>query len=211
MAGTPDVITIIVADDHPVVREGIAAMIAQQPDMRVVGEASDGPETLELWRKLRPRLVILDLEMPRMGGIDTFARIREECLETQAIVLSVFQSEEDIYRATEAGVSAYLVKDTPRLELLQTIRRVAAGERCMDARVAAKLADRIAKGALSAREIQVLSLVATGRANKEIAAELFISEGTVKAHLKSIFGKLDAVSRTEAVQIALQRGIIRLH
>lgn len=210
MAGTPDVITIIVADDHPVVREGIAAMIAQQPDMKVVGEASDGPETLELWRKLRPRLVILDLEMPRMSGIDTFARIREECDQTHAIVLSVFQSEEDIYRAMEAGVSAYLVKDTPRLELLQTIRRVAAGERCMDPRVAAKLADRIAKGALSAREIQVLTLVATGRANKEIAAELFISEGTVKAHLKSIFGKLDAMSRTEAVQIAVQRGIIRL-
>ena len=185
-------------------------MLSQQDDMLVVGEANSGLEAVDLWRKLRPRVVLFDVEMPGLSGIEAFAKIRTECSETAGVILTVFQSEEDIFRAVEVGVAAYLVKDTPRIELLQIIRRVAAGEKIIDPRMAQKLADRISNGILSDREIEVLQLVAKGKANKEIAGILFISEGTVKAHMKSIFHKLDAMSRTEAVNKAVQRGIIRI-
>jgi DNA-binding NarL/FixJ family response regulator len=203
-------IQILIADDHTVVREGLVSLVKRKSDMSVVGEATNGREAVELWKQHRPDVTLLDLRMPELDGVGTINQIRALDPNAHIVVLTTFDGDEDIYRAIKAGAKAYLLKDTAREALMECIRKVHAGETCIPATLAAKLADRVSGEALSAREIEVLQRMAAGKSNKEIGAELFISEGTVKTHVKSIFSKLDVVSRTEAVSTATRRGLIRL-
>jgi len=200
----------LIADDHSVVREGLVSLVKRKSDMTVVAEASNGREAVDLWKEHRPDVTLLDLRMPELDGVGAIKEIREFDDGAHIIVLTTFDGDEDIYRAIKAGAKGYLLKDTAREALMESIRRVHAGETCIPPALAAKLADRVSGEALSAREIEVLQRIAAGKSNKEIGAELFISEGTVKTHVKSIFSKLDVVSRTEAVATATRRGLIRL-
>ena len=203
-------ICILIADDHSVVREGLVSLVKRKSDMTVVAEASNGREAVDLWKEHRPDVTLLDLRMPELDGVGAIKEIREFDDGAHIIVLTTFDGDEDIYRAIKAGAKGYLLKDTAREALMESIRRVHAGETCIPPALAAKLADRVSGEALSAREIEVLQRIAAGKSNKEIGAELFISEGTVKTHIKSIFSKLDVVSRTEAVATATRRGLIQL-
>jgi two-component system NarL family response regulator len=203
-------IRILIADDHSVVREGLASLIKRKSDMAVIGEASNGREAVDRWKEHRPNVTLLDLRMPELDGVGAIKEIREIDPDAHILVLTTFDGDEDIYRAIKAGAKGYLLKDTAREALMDSIRRVHAGETCIPSTLAAKLADRVSGEALSAREIEVLQRIAAGKSNKEIGAELFISEGTVKTHVKSIFSKLDVVSRTEAVATATRRGLIQL-
>lgn len=203
-------IRILVADDHSVVREGLVSLIKRKADMTVVGEASNGREAVDLWKEHRPDVALLDLRMPELEGVGAIKEIREVDDSARIIVLTTFDGDEDIYRAIKAGAKAYLLKDTAREALMECIRKVHAGETCIAPALAAKLAERVSGEALSTRELEVLQRIAAGRSNKEIGAELFISEGTVKSHVKSIFSKLDVISRTEAVATATRRGLIQL-
>lgn len=203
-------IRILVADDHSVVREGLVSLIKRKADMTVVGEASNGREAVDLWKEHRPDVALLDLRMPELEGVGAIKEIREVDESARIIVLTTFDGDEDIYRAIKAGAKAYLLKDTAREALMECIRKVHAGETCIAPALAAKLAERVSGEALSTRELEVLQRIAAGRSNKEIGAELFISEGTVKSHVKSIFSKLDVISRTEAVATASRRGLIQL-
>jgi DNA-binding NarL/FixJ family response regulator len=203
-------IRILVADDHSVVREGLVSLVKRKSDMVVVAEASNGREAVELWKEHRPDVTLLDLRMPELDGVSAIKEIRELDETAPIIVLTTFDGDEDIYRAIKAGAKAYLLKDTARDALVDCVRRVHAGETYLPPLLAAKLAERVSGEALSAREVEVLRRMAAGKSNKEIGAELFISEGTVKTHVKSIFAKLDVVSRTEAVARATRRGLIQL-
>ena len=203
-------ICILIADDHSVVREGLVSLVKRKSDMTVVAEESNGREAVDLWKEHRPDVTLLDLRMPELDGVGAIKEIREFDDGAHIIVLTTFDGDEDIYRAIKAGAKGYLLKDTAREALMESIRRVHAGETCIPPALAAKLADRVSGEALSAREIEVLQRIAAGKSNKEIGAELFISEGTVKTHVKSIFSKLDVVSRTEAVATATRRGLIQL-
>jgi DNA-binding NarL/FixJ family response regulator len=203
-------IRILVADDHSVVREGLVSLIKRKADMTVVGEASNGREAVDLWKEHQPDVALLDLRMPELDGVGAIKEIREVDESARIIVLTTFDGDEDIYRAIKAGAKAYLLKDTAREALMECIRKVHAGETCIAPALAAKLAERVSGEALSTRELEVLQRIAAGRSNKEIGAELFISEGTVKSHVKSIFSKLDVISRTEAVATATRRGLIQL-
>jgi DNA-binding NarL/FixJ family response regulator len=203
-------IRILIADDHSVVREGLVSLVKRKSDMAVVAEASNGREAVELWKEHRPDVTLLDLRMPELDGVGAIKEIRELDENAQIVVLTTYDGDEDIYRAIKAGAKAYLLKDTARDALVETVRRVHAGETYLPPQLAAKLAERLSGQALSPREIDVLQRMAVGKSNKEIGAELFISEGTVKTHIKSIFSKLDVVSRTEAVATANRRGLIQL-
>ena len=203
-------IRILIVDDHSVVREGLVSLVKRKSDMVVVGEGSNGREAVELWKEHRPDVTLLDLRMPVLDGVGAIKEIRELDENAQIVVLTTYDGDEDIYRAIKAGAKAYLLKDTARDALVETVRRVHAGETYLPPQLAAKLAERLSGQALSPREIEVLQRMAAGKSNKEIGAELFISEGTVKTHLKSIFSKLDVVSRTEAVATATRRGLIQL-
>jgi two-component system NarL family response regulator len=203
-------IRILIADDHSVVREGLVSLVKRKSDMTVVAEASNGREAVDLWKEHRPDVALLDLRMPELDGVGAIKEIRELDPNAHILVLTTFDGDEDIYRAIKAGAKGYLLKDTAREALMDSIRRVNAGETCIPSTLAAKLADRVSGEALSAREIEVLQRIAAGKSNKEIGAELFISEGTVKTHVKSIFSKLDVMSRTEAVATATRRGLIQL-
>ena len=203
-------IRILIADDHSVVREGLVSLVKRKSDMVVVGEGSNGREAVELWKEHRPDVTLLDLRMPVLDGVGAIMEIRELDENAHIVVLTTYDGDEDIYRAIKAGAKAYLLKDTARDALVETVRRVHAGETYLPPPLAAKLAERLSGQALSPREIDVLQRMAVGKSNKEIGAELFISEGTVKTHLKSIFSKLDVVSRTEAVATATRRGLIQL-
>jgi DNA-binding NarL/FixJ family response regulator len=203
-------ICILIADDHSVVREGLVSLVKRKSDMTVVAEASNGREAVDLWKEHRPDVTLLDLRMPELDGVGAIKQIRELDDGAHIIVLTTFDGDEDIYRAIKAGAKGYLLKDTAREALMESIRRVHAGQTCIPPALAAKLAERVSGEALSAREIEVLQRIAAGKSNKEIGAELFISEGTVKTHVKSIFSKLDVVSRTEAVATATRRGLIQL-
>ena len=191
-------------------REGLVSLIKRKSDLVVVGEASNGREAVDLWKEHRPDIALLDLRMPELDGVGAIKEIRELDETAHVIVLTTFDGDEDIYRAIKAGAKAYLLKDTARDALVDCLRRVHAGETYLPPQLAAKLAERVSGEALSAREIEVLRCIAGGKSNKEIGAELFISEGTVKTHVKSIFSKLDVVSRTEAVATATRRGLIQL-
>jgi DNA-binding NarL/FixJ family response regulator len=204
-------IRVLIADDHGVVREGLVSMIQRnKADMTVVGEASNGRETVELWKLHRPDVTLLDLRMPELDGVDAIREIRACDDKARIIVLTTFDGDEDIYRAIQAGAKGYLLKDVPREALMDSIRRVHAGQTSVPVDIVAKLAGRVSGETLSKREIEVLKLMARGKSNKEIGATLFISEGTVKSHGKAIFAKMNVASRTEAVAEATRRGLLRL-
>jgi two-component system NarL family response regulator len=204
-------IRVLIADDHGVVREGLVSMILRnKADMTVVGEARNGREAIDLWREHRPDVTLLDLRMPEVDGVDAIKEIRVHDEKARIIVLTTFDGDEDIYRAIQAGAKGYLLKDVPREGLMESIRRVHAGETSLPMHLVAKLAERVSGDTLSKREVEVLKLMAKGRSNKEIASALFISEGTVKSHGKAIFAKMNVVSRTAAVTEATRRGLIRL-
>ena len=203
-------IRIMIADDHPVVREGFAAMLETEPDMAVVGLARTGEETVELFRRVRPDVTLMDLRLPGMGGVEAIRAIRREFPDSRVIVLTTYDGDEDIYRALEAGAQAYLLKDMLCDEILAAIRAVHAGQRRIPAAVGTRLADRVTGMHLSDRERRVLELVATGKSNKEIAAALEITEATVKGHMTNILGKLGVTDRTQAVIAALRRGLVHL-
>ena len=204
-------IRVLLADDHPVVREGLAAMISRQPGLAVVGEAATGQQALELFRREAPDVTLMDLRMPGMSGVEAIAAIRQESPTARIVVFTTYDGDEDIVRALRAGAKAYLLKDTPRDELLETIRAIHAGQTRLPPSVSAKLAERVASGAeLTDRELEVLGLIAAGKSNKEIGAALNITEGTVKAHVNNILGKLGVSDRTHAVITALRRGIVQL-
>jgi DNA-binding NarL/FixJ family response regulator len=210
MSTSPSLIRILAVDDHPMLREGIAALLASQSDMKLVGEASTGREALEQFRKLRPDLTLMDLQMPDMDGIEAMVAIRSEFPEARIIVLTTYKGDVQVLRALKAGARAYLLKGLLRKELLETIRAVHAGQKRIPPEVAAELADHAIDDALTSREIDVLRLIAGGNANKLIADRLSITEETVKGHVKNILSKLGASDRTHAVTIALKRGIINL-
>jgi len=201
---------IMIADDHPVVREGFAAMIGTEPDMTVVAQARSGEEAIDLFRRVRPDVTLMDLRMPGMGGVDAIRAIRQEFPDSRLIVLTTYDGDEDIYRALEAGAQAYLLKDMICDEILAAIRAVHAGQRRIPAAVGTRLAERMTALGLSEREQRVLDLVATGKSNKEIAAALEITEATVKGHMTNVLGKLGVTDRTQAVITAIRRGLVHL-
>lgn len=211
-------IKVLIVDDHPVVCDGLAAMLGRQPDVRVVGEASNGLEAVERARELQPDVVLMDLRMPELDGVEAMRRIRAQNPEVKFLVLTTFDNDEYIFQAIEAGAKGYLLKDASREELFQAVRAAYRGESLIQPAIAAKILNRFAllsrqvgeAQPLSEREVEVLRLMARGAANKEIATSLFISESTVKTHVTNIFHKLDVNDRTEAVTKALQKGIIRL-
>ncbi|HEV8717835.1 MAG TPA: response regulator transcription factor [Candidatus Binatia bacterium] len=203
-------IRIFIADDHPVVRRGLIALIEDWPDMKLVGEASNGEEAVNLYRRLRPDVTLLDLRMPVMDGVTALTAIRAQFPAARIIALTVYDGDEDIHRALQAGAAAYVLKDTLPEELAETIRAVHAGQRRVSPAVAAKLAGRLYESELTAREQEVLHLLAAGKSNKEIKAALFLSTSTVKTHLSRLFKKLGVSDRTQAVMTALKRGLTRL-
>ena len=202
-------IRLLIADDHSVVREGLVSLVKRKSDIVVVAEASNGREAVDFWKQHRPDVTLVDLRMPELDGVGAIKEIREVDPNAHIVVLTTYDGEEDIYRAIKAGAKAYLLKDTARDALVDCVRRVHAGETYLPPPLAAKLAERVSGAALSQREMEVLQRMAAGKSNKEIGAELFISDGTVKTHVSSIFTKLDVVSRTEAIAIATRRGLIR--
>jgi DNA-binding NarL/FixJ family response regulator len=206
----PNLIRILAVDDHPMLREGIASLVACQSDMELVAEASTGREALEQFRNHRPDLTLMDLQMPDMDGIEAMVAIRDEFPEARIIVLTTYKGDVQVLRALKAGARAYLLKGLLRKELLETIRAVHRGEKRIPREVAAVLADHVVDEALTAREIDVLRLIAGGNANKLIGNQLSITEETVKGYVKSILSKLGASDRTHAVTVALKRGIIDL-
>jgi DNA-binding NarL/FixJ family response regulator len=203
-------IRVLCIDDHPVVRDGIAAIINLQTDMMLTGAAATGGEALERYFELRPDVTLVDLQLPDMSGFDVIKKIRDKFPNARIIVLSSHEGDVDIQRALEAGAQGYVAKGIVRGELLETIRSVHAGKRRLPAALAQKLAEHMADEPISPRELQVLSLMQAGKRNKEIAGELSIAEDTVKMHVRNILSKLQVNDRTEAVTIALRRGIIHL-
>jgi two-component system, NarL family, response regulator len=203
-------ITVLIADDHAVVRVGLRALLESQPDMEVVGEAEDGTAAVEAFTRLRPSILLVDLRMPQMGGREVIAAVQKVDPDAKVIVLTSFDGDEDIFRAVQAGARGYLLKACAPADLLQAVRTVHTGGRLLAPEVASRLAERVNSPSLTAREISVLELVAKGLSNKEIGGALFLAEDTVKNHLKHIYAKLDVSDRTEAVLVAVQRGIIAL-
>jgi DNA-binding NarL/FixJ family response regulator len=205
-----ETIRVLTVDDHQLLREGIAAVIESQEDMTLVAQASNGREAVESFRRLRPDGTLMDLRMPDMSGIEAITAIRAEFPDARVVVLTTYAGDAQAAAALKAGAAGYLLKNLVRKELLETIRAVHSGKRRVPPEIATEIAEHVADDALTGREIEVLRRVAAGKSNKLIAAELDISEGTVKTHMKSILPKLDASDRTHAVMIALKRGILDL-
>jgi two-component system NarL family response regulator len=203
-------IRVLVIEDHPVVRQGLVALLSNAPDIEIVGSAADGLEGIEVFRSVRPDVTLIDLQMPRLGGVEAIQRMRHEWPDARFIVLTTFDGDEDIYRAMQAGAKAYLLKGMEVDELLRAIRTVHAGRASVPSSIAEKLAQRVGSQDLTTRELEVLRRIVAGRANKEIANDLNISEATVKSHVNSLLGKLGVDDRTHAAVIALQRGIVHL-
>jgi DNA-binding NarL/FixJ family response regulator len=203
-----DRIRIMLVEDHQVVRQGLVALLSSMDDLEVVGSVGDGLEAVEIFRTLQPDVTLMDLQLPKLGGVDTIRRIRGEFPQARFIVLTTFDGDEDIYRALQAGARAYLLKGMPLEELLTTIYAVHSGKLHIPSSVAEKLAERLSGQELTARELGVLERIVAGRANKEIAADLFISEATVKTHINSLLGKLGVADRTHAATVAIQRGLV---
>src|SRR5919206_1426818 len=202
-------IRIVVVDDQAVVRQGFVALINTVSDMEVIAEGTDGRQAVELYRKLRPDVLLTDLRMPVMGGVEAIAQIRREFPHARIIILTTFDGDEDIYRSLQAGAQGYLLKDMFFEELEDAIRKVHAGARRLPAVVAERLAERMNASELTLRELEVLQEIVNGKSNKEIASTLHISEATVKSHINNILGKLGVTDRTQAATRALQRGIVR--
>jgi two-component system NarL family response regulator len=201
--------TVLVVDDHALVRTGVANIIRQEPDLQVVAEAANGQEAVEAFARLRPDVTLLDLRMPVMEGVEAVRRIRERDPQARVIVLTTYDTDEDISRALKAGAKAYVLKDISAEALVSCIHDVLAGKTYLAPAAAAKLAEGVTRVQLTPRELSSLRLLADGKANKEIAQELDISERTVKTHLGHLFEKLGVTSRTEAVKVATRRGLIR--
>jgi DNA-binding NarL/FixJ family response regulator len=208
MPNTP--IRILVAEDHLVARAGVGAIVNMQPDMKVVAEAANGQQAVELYRKHRPDVALLDMRMPIMSGVDAAKAIRAEFPDAHMIALTTYGGDEDIRRALAAGIQAYLTKDVLHDELLKAIRAVHAGQKYLPAAIAAAITAQMPRPDLSAREVQVLELIVRGLANKQIAYSLNIAEHTVKNHVKNILSKLGVQDRTQAATAAIQRGIVHL-
>ena len=205
-----DRIRILTVDDHPLMREGTAAMIRSQADMQLVAEAANSSEALEKFREHRPDVTLMDIRLPDRSGIDTVIAIRSEFPEARILMLTTFEGDVEIQRALQAGARGYMLKSMPPSDLLAGIREVHAGRKRIPPEVAAHLAEHLGEEALTARELEVLQQVAGGNRNRDIAGRLFITEETVKVHMKHIMEKLGARDRTDAVSIALRRGIIQL-
>ncbi|MDB4908509.1 MAG: response regulator receiver [Gemmatimonadetes bacterium] len=208
-AGAP--IRVLVADDHPVVRNGLAGVIAQQPELALVAEAPNGRLALERFREHRPDVVLMDLRMPDMDGVSAIKAIRAEFPDARILALTTYDGDVDIYRALEAGARGYLIKDMLLTDVLSAIRAVHRGERVIPTAVAAKLAEFTPRTDLTPREVEVLQLVARGLSNRDVGGIIGRTDETVKVHLKNIFAKLGVADRTEAVTLALSRGILHLH
>ena len=203
-------IRVLSVDDHPLLREGISTIINCQADMSLAGTASNGREGIEAFRTLSPDVTLMDLRLPDLSGLDVMIAIRSEFPDARVIVLTTFEGDMDVQRTLKAGARGYLLKSMPPQQLLDAIRQVHAGKKCVSAEIAAGLAERLGDEALSQREVEVLQQVAVGHRNREIGAKLFIAEETVKAHMKHIMDKLGANDRTQSVAIAFRRGIIQL-
>jgi len=206
----PSVIRVVIVDDHPVVRFGLSAIISLQPDMDVVGEAGSGEEACSLCASQPADVVLMDLRLPGMSGVEAIQRIRQSQPQTRFIVLTTYDGDEDIHKALEAGAQAYLLKGMSHTEVTNAIRSVQAGLRCIPESVSRKLADRPPQSELSPRELEVLELIAKGLSNREIGETLGITEATVKWHVNIILSRLNVADRTEAIVAALQRGIMHL-
>ena len=203
-------IRVMCVDDHRIVREGITVIIDRESDMRVVGTAATGEEAVAVFTRERPDVTLMDLQLPRMTGLEAIKQIRQHDPEARIIVLTMYQGDEDIHRALAAGAATYLLKDTLSDDLIRFIREVPGGRRPIRPDVRAALDERAAAPTLTAREIQVMELVAEGRRNKEIASSLSISEETVQVHLRNIFSKLKVSERTAALNVAIRRGIVHI-
>ncbi len=203
-------IRVLSVDDHPLVREGVGTIINGQADMSLAGTASNGREGIEAFRALRPDVTLMDLRLPDLSGLDVMIAIRSEFSDARVIVLTTFDGDMDVERALKAGARGYLLKSMRPQQMLDMIRQVHAGKKCVPAEIASGLAEHVGDEALSNREVEVLQQVAAGHRNRDIAAKLFIAEETVKVHLKHIMGKLGANDRTQSVTIAARRGIIQL-
>jgi two-component system NarL family response regulator len=208
--GASGAIRVMVADDHPILLEGLVVTINRQPDMTVVGQAEDGREAVRLFAQLAPDVGVLDLRMPVMGGIEATAAIRAVSPQARIVILTMFASDEDIYQALRAGARGYQLKEATIEELICCIRTVHEGRTCIPPAIATKLAERVGTIDLTTREREVLGLVAKGKGNREIGASLDVTEGTVKVHVNNILTKLGVASRTEAVNLAVRRGLVRI-
>lgn len=206
----PEKIRVLSIDDHPLVREGLAALINDQSDMRVVGQGSTGHEAIKLFRDLNPDIALMDLRLPDISGIDAMVTILSEFPKARVIIVTSSEGDVEMQRALEGGAKGYMLKSMPPKEVLEAIRKVHAGKKAIPAEIATRLADHLSDEALSAREVEILQQVAEGNRNRDIADRLFISEGTVKVHVKHIMEKLGANDRTQAITIAVRRGIIHL-
>lgn len=210
LQSSPNLIRILTVDDHPLLRKGIAALVNGEPDLKLVAEASNGNEAIDAFRSHRPDVTLMDLQMPEVDGIDAIDRIRREFPEARIIVLTTYSGDTQVLRALRAGARGYILKGHVHKELLDAIRAVHAGQKRIPPEIAAELANHATDDALTEREIDVLKLVATGNANKQIADQLSIGEATVKSHVSNILSKLGANDRSHAVTIGLKRGIIEL-
>ena len=198
----------MLVDDHPAFLTGLTTLVESEPDMMVVAKAGDGSKAVEIYRTIKPDVVLMDLRLPGMGGVEAIMAIRKESPAARIIVLTTFDTDEDVYRAIQSGAKSYLLKDTSHSDLSKTIRDVHAGKQVLPAGLAERLATRQRRSDLTERELQVLGLLIKGRSNKEIGSALFIAEDTVKSQLKSIFGKLGVHDRTDAAMSAIRLGIV---
>jgi DNA-binding NarL/FixJ family response regulator len=201
---------ILIVDDHPVIQAGLMSMLSTHPEVKVMGSASSGEEALARMEEEMPDIVLLDLRMPGMTGIDVLRAMREKKASTRAIVLTSFETDENIYRAIQVGAQGYLLKDTSQREMLQAIATVHAGRKYIPAQIAARLAERMMRSSLTTRELEILNMLSKGLTNKQIGRALKISDNTVRNHVNSILEKLEVADRTEAVTVAIQQGIIQV-